>query len=239
MRRKISKAEFDALSPEMKVMYVADGEGYKLPLVDDDDPDALRRARDREKEENRVSKAALADALAKVEELTITPARKTGDIATLEASWAGKLTTEQASSKVVIDKLKSQISSILIEQASNKVASSITATPEHAALLMPHITSRFEVVEDGDMPVVKIKDASGRISALNFEEFGKELVANPNFASIVVGSKASGAGGTGQRSSLPAGGAGKKFSEMSESAQRDLYRANPEEWRRLRAAETK
>lgn len=238
MKRKLTKAEYDALTPEMKLLYVIDGDGFKLPLVDDDDPDALRRARDREKEDAKTLRQQVADLTQKLDTMQTDPARKSGDIATLERSWSDKLAAKE---KELTDKLTAkttQLEKVLIAGTANQIAAAITAKPENASLMLPHITPRLEVVYDGEVATVKIKDATGRISALNVEEFQKELTGNPVYASVVVGSKASGAGGSGgSGKSGASGGAGgdKKFAEMTGPERTALYQSNRAEFDRLSA----
>lgn len=238
MKFKLTKAEYEALSPEMKLLYVADGDGFKLPLVDYDDPAELKRAKDREVQTAKDAKAALAVAQAELDALKTDPARKAGDIATLEKSWKEKLDAANAAHTEANGKLKATLEKTLIEHAAAQVAGAITDKPANASLMLPHITSRFEVVYDGDVPSVKIKDETGRISAMNFEEFQKELVAAPKFSSIVVASKAGGAGsGTGKNGGGSGASGDKKFAEMNGAERTALYNSNRAEFDRLAALE--
>lgn len=228
MKRRITKAEFEALSPELKAIYIADGEGYKLPLADDDDPDALRRARDREKQD---AKEAKAEAKALQVELDKLKGKPT-DIATLEASWKEKLAAKETELVARIDKLRKSAADALLNKAAADISASITAKQDHADLILPHIAPRFEVVFDGDVPSLKIKDKQGQLSAMSTEDLQKEIAATPKFASIVVVSKASGGGAPGGG---PGGGAGsgtKKFSDLSEPERVELFRSNPTEFNR-------
>jgi hypothetical protein len=227
MKFKLTKAEYDALPDNLKVLYVADGEGFKLPLTDYEDAGEMRRARDREKAEAATAKTALAAAQAELDKLTTDPARKAGDIATLEKSWQQKLDAATNASTATITKLKSTLEKTLIDNATAAIAGKITGTPEHAALLALHVERRLGVVYDGDVPTVKVKDAAGAISATSFDELQTEFVGNKLYSSLVVGSKASGAGSAGQRSSASAGGAGKKLMELPESERVALYRIDP------------
>lgn len=237
MKIRISKAEYDALSDALKLIYVVDGDAYKLPLSEGEDPGALRRALDREKLETKAAKETLATAQAELDALKIEPARKTGDIAVLEKSWGDKLIKRENELNQQIATLKKSLESTLIDHATATVVGAITAKPENASLMHPHIKERFEVVYDGDLPTVKIKDATGRISAMNFDELQKELIATPKFSSVVVGSKASGGGAGGQGGGASSGGAGKKLKDMSESDRVVLFRADPAAYRARQAAE--
>jgi hypothetical protein len=239
-KRKLTKAEYDALDSAVQLLYIADDNGYKLSLIDDDDPDALRRARDREKQ-------TAKDLKDKVDALTVEldklrePARKSGDIVTLEKSWTDKFNAESARLTAVINQQKELINSTLIDHAATQFAGSVTAKPDAAALLLPHVRSRFEVVYDGDVPTVKVKDASGKLSAMTTADLQKEIVADPKYATVVVASKASGAGGSGARGiSVPgrAGATPKKFSEMNGVEKSELFKSDPNYFSQL-AAEDK
>jgi hypothetical protein len=235
MKRKLTKAEYDALTPEMKLLYVAEGEFFKLPLVDDDDPDALRRALDREKLAAKTATERATAMQTELDTLRTDPARKTGDLKVIEDSWRQKVADAELAGKTATEKLTATLNKTLIEREAAKVAAAITdpTKPGNASLMIPHIISRFEVVMDGDTPLVKIKDATGRVSAMNSAELEKELVGNPTFSTIVVASKASGAGGTGGSGSGSAnggaGGAGgaKKFGEMSGPEKTALFKSDP------------
>jgi hypothetical protein len=236
MKRRITKAEFDALSDALKQIYVQDGDGYKLPLVDDDDPAELRRARDREKQAAKDAKAALETANAELEKLR-GPAHK--DIATLEKSWQEKLTARETELTTQIEGLKKSLNATLVDHATATIAGSITAKPENASVMAPHIKNRLEVVFDGDTPTVKVKDKQGKLSAMSLAELGKEFQTDPVFATVVVVSKATGAGGT--RVSTQAGsGSGadgtKKLADMTSAERTELLRSDPAEFKRLTEA---
>ena len=241
MKFKLTKAEYEALSPEMKLLYVADGDGYKLPLTDIDDPGELRRARDREKEAARVAKEQLATVQAELDKIKEEPARKNGDIATLEKAWEKKRNDDVAAVQARLDAANKRFETALIEEAANKLSSEIAAKPENIGLIKPHVMQRLEIVHDGDVPVVKIKDKTGRVSAMNFDELKRELVAEPMMGSVVVGSRASGAGGSGGATTGSGGGAGadksKAFKDMTGPERTALYTSDPAEFKRLSEAD--
>lgn len=240
MKRKVTKAEYEALSPEMKLMYLAAGDGFKLILTgEDDDAGPLLRALEREKEEARVAKASLTALQTEMDTLRTDPARKTGDIKTLEASWQKKLDDATAAHTATNAALKATLDKTLVENAASTIAGAITGTPANASLMLPHILTRLEVVYEGDKPSVKIKDKDGRISAMNFDELQKELVTTPTFSSVVVASKASGAGGSGGGNadavSGANGGVKKKFAEMTGPEKAALYVADPKDFQQQAA----
>jgi hypothetical protein len=231
MKRKLTKAEWEALSPELKLFYVADGDNFKLVLTgEDEDNGPLVRALAREKEEKRIAKEK-ADALqADLDAMKLDPARKSGDIKTLEASWQQKLDAQKAVDTAKITALTGTLNKTLVESAANKIAGAITGSPENASLMLPHILTRLEVVYDGDVPTVKVKDKDGRVSAMNFDELQKEFVATPTFATVVVGSKASGAGGSGGSGANGGAATGpnkKEFGKLTGPEKVDWFKSDP------------
>jgi len=235
---RLTKTEWEALSEEMRKLYVADGDGYKIPLQEDDDPAALRRARDRERDDAKALRADLGALRTKITELEGKTARENGDVKALETSWQKKYTDREKELTGVIDGFKQEITKSLVKQAIGQISSAVTAKPEDAELLEPHIAGRFDVVFDSENKAqLKIKDKEGKLSALSLEDLQKEILADPKFGKIVVASKASGSGAGGGRNNS-GGGAAKKLSDMSEPERVQLHRDNPAEFKRL-VAESK
>ena len=240
MKRKITKAEWEALSADLKLAYVAEPDGtYKLPLGDDEDFDKLRRAKDREKAKADKLAIDLAALTEEIETLRAETPRKAGDIAVLEKAWKDKLAAAEATATAKLETANKHISTILIQHAATTIAAGITAKPGNAAIMLPHIMPRLEVVFDGDVPTVKVKGKDGKLSAMTSEDLQKELQADPTFETVVVVSKASGAGGTGGSRSGSSGGAGgaqKKFAELTGAERTQMYRDDPAEFQRQSAA---
>lgn len=190
LKRKIDKETYEKLNAEIKAIYRASGDDYLLDAEDDSEPSAeLKRAKDREAQNARDEKKR-ADALqAQIDELTGNDARKRGDIETLEKSWKEKLenTTKEFTTK--LSTRDSFIRDTLVDSVAQKLASEISNAP---AVLLPHIKARITADLDGETPTTKILDAQGKPSALTVDDLRKEFVANKDFSSIIVASKASG-----------------------------------------------
>ena len=58
LKRKLTKAEFEKLDAAIQALYNAAGDGYSLD-VEDGDGDALKRAKDREKEGRKTAETDL------------------------------------------------------------------------------------------------------------------------------------------------------------------------------------
>jgi len=219
MKKKLTKAEYDALKAEFKTEYIADGDGFKLDLSDDEDVGPLRRALEREKAQAGTSKARVAELEAELEALNSNDAKKKGDIATLEKQWQKKLDDQKVQFETTNGKLTSHIKSQLVDNVAQSIASKISTAP---AVLLPHIKARLVADFDGDTPVTKVLDKDGKPSAATLEDLQKEIVGNKDFSAIIVASKASG----GARPA-PTGNGGGAPNIQQPSA--DLSKMNPKE----------
>lgn len=216
LKTRITKDEHAALPDALKEHYKESGGAY---VLDSDDANELRRAKDRADEEARIAKeerdrlrgekeAAEAAARAAEEERV----RKSGDVAAIEASWQAKLAAAEAKGKVEADKLRDQIAKLTVDAKAEAIAAEISTVPE---LIQPLIRARLEADLSGDVPFARVLDATGKPSALSLDDLKKEFVANEKYAAIIVGSKANG-GGAGENTPSGAGGP-KKINEMTEA----------------------
>jgi len=192
LKNKIDKAAFDKLPDVLKSEYIEDGDGYRLDVDGAEDTGALKRAKDREAQLRKDAETQLREAQAKLDELGTDDARKKGDIATLEASWKGKLDEEQAGRKADVDKYQGAFRKTLIDNQASAMATKISKVP---ALLSRVIKDRLTVDFEGDEPVTRVLSADGKVSAMTLEDLQKEVVANPEYADIIIASKASGGAG--------------------------------------------
>jgi hypothetical protein len=205
IKRKLTKAEYDALSESNKALYKVDpkkAEQYIVDLDGDDEPNddaaALKRAKDREtenarllREENAALKAEKAAKEKELAELGDVDAKKRGDIETLTKSWQKKLEATQAEGAAKLGKRDTFLTKTLRDNVALQLANDISTAPK---LLLPHIAARLSVDLDGDEPRTVILDGDGKVSALNIDDLRKEFLANKDFASILTGSKGSGSG---------------------------------------------
>lgn len=189
MKKKLDKDGYNKLSEDMKKEYIADGDGYKLDLTDDEDIGPLRRALEREKAAAGTSKARVAELEAELEALNSNDAKKKGDIATLEKQWQKKLDDQKNEFEGKNGKLTAHIKTQLIDNVASSIAGKISTSP---AILLPHIRARLVADFDGDTPVTKVLDKDGKPSTATLEDLQKEFVANKDFSAIIVASKASG-----------------------------------------------
>lgn len=191
LKRKITKEAFDKLSADLKTEYVErDGE-YVLDIDGEEDTGALKRAKDRETQLRKDAEKKARELEEQLAAVSDVDARKKGDIETLEKSWKKKHDETEAQYKARIDKLTSYTTKTLLDGTASQIASKISTVP---ALMAKAIRERLSVDFEGDEPTLRVLDASGKPSALTLEQLSQEFVANKEFSSIIVGSKASGGG---------------------------------------------
>jgi len=196
LKRKISEEAYNKLPSDLKVEYIKDGDDYKLDIDGDEDTGALKRAKDRESQARKDAEAELKEVKARLVEIEGVDNRKKTDIATLEKSWQSKLDSTVSEYSAKMEKLTKHSQTTLVDNVANSIASKISKAP---ALLIPIIKSRLQADFEGDMPKTRILDKEGKPSALTIEDLEKEIVANPDFSAIIIGSKSSG-GATGSKS---------------------------------------
>jgi hypothetical protein len=229
-RRKISKADYEALSDEAKKLYkLGDGDNYVLnvEVSADDDPAELRRARDREKQTAKDEKERADRLQTQLATITDTDARRAGDVDKLEKAWQKKLDEALAAKDAIIASKDKFISTTLVESKAQIIATNIAG--ENADVVLPHIVKRLKADLTGEEPLTRVMDAKGNVSALTLEELEKEFVANPKFSAIVIGSKASGGAAGGNKNQKRSGAASeKKFSELNDAERTEWYQRDPE-----------
>lgn len=179
LRRKLTKAQYDALSDELKAEYTPEGDGYVIDIEGGlEDTTALRNALEGERGKVRKIAQERDAARARVTEL------ESDDSATASAT---KLTETEAK----LEKANGFIRSTLVEKQAEAIARDLAGP--NWALMVPHIAQRLHADIDADTPTTKImKD--GKPSEMTIDDFKKEVVADAKFAAIIVGSKASGGG---------------------------------------------
>lgn len=229
LKSKITdKAEFDKLADVLKAEYKEENGVY---LLQSDDANELRTAKDREAERARTAeaerdrlKAEKADAEKAIQDAKDEAARKAGDVTSIEESYKGKLATQKSEHDAEVKRLKSQIEDLTIGVASTGMAAEISIAPD---LMEPIIRKRLKLETDGDKAVVRVLDAEGKASALSLDDLKKEFTSNPKYATVIKGSDASGGGAHGNN---PGGGAlptGKKFSSLTLTERTALHAKEP------------
>lgn len=201
LKKLLTKEQYDKLSDGVKEAYIADGEGYKLDDIEgSEDTAALKRAKDREAQRAKEAETELTELKKKLDSISNEDARKRGDIDTLEKSWSDKLEKMKTDYEGTIGKFKEHTTKTLVDKVANDIAHKISTSPN---LILPHIKARLKADFDGDLPVTRVLDATGNVSASTLTELETEFKTNKDFSAIIIASKAN--GGAGGKNGNPSG----------------------------------
>lgn len=169
---------------------------FRLKVEGIEDVSGLKR----KNEELLAEKRAAADARKQAEEsarlAAEEAARKTGDVESLDKSWQKKHADALAAKEAELGTVKGTLNKLLVDNVAVQLATEL-AVQGSSALLIPHIKSRLEVDTSSGEPKTVVLGPDGKRSALTVEELKAELAANPAFAPVIAGSKATGGGASG------------------------------------------
>lgn len=201
---KLKVETLDDLDESLQSHYEkAEGGGYQLKVEGLEDTGALKRAKDHEKQARKEAEQAakelkerLAELEAKIEEGGRASAKDKGDIDALEKSYQEKIGKLEKGYQEKISGLQGNLQRILVDNQASTLANEL-AVQGSASVLVPHIRARLSVEErDGQFKTV-VLDAEGKPSAYSLDDLKQEITANPAYAPIIVGSRASGGGASG------------------------------------------
>src|SRR5574343_351846 len=165
-----------------------------------EDSGALKRAKDYEKSARQKVEKELADTKAQLEALTeerdniLKGAIPKGDVEKLEGSLKQKREKREKELTDQLNAMNGSLQTMLVDNVAQGLASKLSTSPE---LILPHIKSRLKAELVDGKPTTRVLDKEGNISALGINELEAEMVSNPAFAPIIIGSKASGSGAGG------------------------------------------
>lgn len=207
MALKYQIESLDGLDDATKGMYTKGEKGYTLDIegLPDNNNEGLRRKVDELLAEKKAEKQKREAAELEAKKAAEDQARKSGDVEALEKSWNEKLTKRESELTGRINSLTDSINSMTIDRAAITMANEI-ALPGSADLLIPHIKSRLAAEQRDNQFVTVVRDKAGKPSASTLDDLKAEFTSNLAFAPVLVGSKATGGGASGQSG----GGAGQK-----------------------------
>lgn len=197
--------KLDGLPEDVKKEYKQGEDGKFVLDVDgvDNLPSIgpLKRAKDHEVAARKTAETKLketTDALTALQEERdnlLRGAIPKADVEKLEGSYKTKLAAREKELSTQIDQLTGQLNETLVDSVAKGMAAKVSKSPE---LMLPHIKGRLkmEIGTDGKA-VTKVLDAEGKPSALTVADLEKEIVANPAYSTVIIGSKASGGGAGG------------------------------------------
>jgi len=192
MKRKLSKEDFEKLSDVQKTEYEEKNGSYFLKLEDDEDAvAALRQAKENEVNSHKETKAKLKEMEKRIEEITGEKNRKEGNVEAIDKSWKEKFAARETELTSEINKFKSNLLNSTKDNLLNGLASKLAKT-DTQRIFKKAVEERISVEFDGEKVIHRILDKTGKPSAMTLEDFEKEIIANKEFAPIIVTNKASG-----------------------------------------------
>ena len=235
MKYKLTKAQYDELSDDLKKEYQENDGEYVLNVEGGEDTGALKRAKDHEKERRKQAEdkaRQLEDQLNSTKEELESLQNSKGDgekdVAKLEAKWKKKLEDRERELGEKSSALEKELNTLLVDNVADRLAADLSDSP---AVLRPHIKSRLTVERVDGKAVTRIKDADGELSPMTLDELKSEFQSNNDFASVIRGSKGSGSGaGGGQGGNGGQGSGGKKpdFAKASTKEVADYLKSQKE-----------
>ena len=218
----------DDLEDHIKELYEEkDGEFFLkvAGLPEPEDVSGLKanyaRLMDEKKEQQRLAREAQAEKDRLAEEA----ARKTGDIATLEASWQAKFQEREAQLLAESKSHQDKVLKLTVGSEAQKLAQKL-AVQGSSDVLLPHIKHRLYLKDDGSVGVL---DSQGGLSAATIEDLEKEFRTNAAFKPLLAADCGSGGGATGGFG----GGAVKKREDYTEQEMREMLDREPAKFKQI------
>jgi hypothetical protein len=237
LKRRITKAEFEALSEALQAEYkkAAGSDNYNLDTDTDESSAALLTAKQREKQRADEAEKKLLEAetkLAEVENAT-SGALDAAAVIKLKADHKAALDKAANDAKALVDAKHKQLEEVMLDSEAMKIATELSIVPD---IFAGEVRKRLTLEEVDGKPVVKVLDEKGTVTEKKIEDLGEEFLANDKFAAILTGSRASGGGASGS----PKGGraTAKKLSEMTATEEAAFANEKPVEYAKMVEAES-
>ena len=179
------------------------------------------RLMDEKKEQQRLAREAQAEKDRLAEEA----ARKTGDIATLEASWQAKFQEREAQLLAESKSHQDKVLKLTVGSEAQKLAQKL-AVQGSSDVLLPHIKHRLYLKDDGSVGVL---DSQGGLSAATIQDLEQEFRTNAAFKPLLAADCGSGGGATGGFG----GGAVKKREDYTEQEMREMLDREPAKFKQI------
>lgn len=225
MKLKYQLESLDGLSDEIKALYQEKDGVFVL------DADGLPQAEDVTGLKNKVEellreKKAEADArreeAEKRRQAEEDAAKEKGDFEALSKSYLAKIETLESK----ISEIRQETERKEIQRQAMVIASEISSG-HNQEILSTFIESRLRM--EGDE--LKVTDEKGNLTISTIDQLKEEFRTSPKFGALVDGPKGSGSGASENNGT---GGAGKKYSELTESEKSHLYKTDRETFERLK-----
>lgn len=190
----------DGLDANLASLYEAQADGkFRLQLEGYEDPAALLRAKNHEKQQRQAAEQKTRELQEQIEQLQEQidglgddKHRKKGDVAALEQSYKDKIEKLKADHAKELAGRDAQISKLLVDNVADSMAAELSDAPE----LLSDIIRKRLTVKDGE---TRVLNADGEMVATTVDELKEEIRSNKKYAAVIRGSQGSGGGSGGGR----------------------------------------
>lgn len=201
LKMKVGQSVYDAMPADVKKEYKQEGSDFVLDLEGYEDPEALKRARDHEKQAAADAKRDLAAAKAaqtaaerKAADLEASGKSVDDAVKAKDTEWQAKYDKDIGEKDTALNGLRTATIEGHRKSIADTLANKISTSP---GLLSPRLMERIEVEIDPatNTPKSYILDAAGKRTAGTVDDLEKEVLKVKEYAPILRGTKASGGGG--------------------------------------------
>ena len=231
----------EGLPEAIASLYEKKDDGKFHLMLEDDDAEPLRRAKEHEvglrqlAERDLAAKAAeLTTAQTRIAELERSQSQSTTELRADADRRIAELTTAHTNEKKV---LEGTIKKVFVGDVANRIATEIAIDEGAAELLSESLARRLSVEIINGQPVTRVLNVDGTASTMSPDQLKTEYLQMKKFASILRASDASGGGAHGGGGGGGAPASKKPFKEWGDAERTALLRENPAEFNRLVAEE--
>ena len=185
-----------------------------------DEVEKLRKHSETLLAEKKAEQQKQREAQAEKDALAQEQARKKGDFDTLEKQYQDKIAKLEAE---IVERDK-QRDSDLVKSEALKLASSLSDNEHNQEILQMLIEKRL-TAENGQ---IKVTDGTGNLTIASIADLKNEISTSGKFDSLIIGTKASGVGATGQGTQGT-----KTLKDYTEGELIELQKTNPAEFTRI------
>lgn len=231
----------EGLHEAIAALYEKKEDGKFHLMLEDDDAEPLRRAKEHEvglrqlaERDLGAARAELATAQSKIADLERAQSQSTQELRTDAENRIRQLTEAHNTEKKV---LEGTIKKVFVGDVAHRIAGEIAIDEGAAELLSDSIARRLSVEIVAGQPVTRVLNADGSASTMNPDELKAEYLQMKKFAGILRASDASGGGAHGGGGGGGAPANKKPFKEWGDAERNALLKENPAEFNRLVAEE--
>ena len=222
LKFEISAEDFEALEESQQGLYDKHGDGYRLQVEGIDPADELKEALRKEREER-------AEAKRRLQEHETAAEQRERERLEKQQEWEQLSKTERERAEKLerqLQEMQDQIANEKRNGTAASVAADLTRDTARARLLQKEAAQFITYTPEG----VKINGPDG--DAWDAKRLADHLKESYPF--LVDGTGSSGGGAAGANRS---GAANKRWSDMTEAEHVDLYKRDPDQYRRLKTAD--